>query len=152
MKLRDLFKFEFFYSRKSEFSDEIERNLTLIDPDWESKMSNSKSNLNALIQDQSIFISQVILNTYIEAYRVVIHALITLDPEDYEDEKSLLASCLFVGEELHWLGSIHRVESVSKPFLQNGIRLAKNRGLIPNKKVKKQRELTKLLKEMVSDF
>jgi putative phosphoserine phosphatase/1-acylglycerol-3-phosphate O-acyltransferase len=39
---------------------------------------------------------------------------------------------LFLGEEMHWLGQIKRVEAVSLPFLQNGIRLAKNLKIWPD--------------------
>ncbi|MEE9373812.1 MAG: HAD-IB family hydrolase [Saprospiraceae bacterium] len=148
MKMRDLFKFEFFYSRKSEFSDEIEQNLTLFTKDWEAQLKDPEAKINLLLDTQSTFVSPVILSTYIEAYKVVIHALRTLDLDAYEDEKSLLDACLFVGEEMHWLGKIHRVESVSKPFLQNGIRLVKNRGLIPTSKKTNKRELGLFLKEL----
>jgi len=41
MELRDLFKFEFFYSQKAEFSDEIEHDLSLLDVDWRKKLEGS---------------------------------------------------------------------------------------------------------------
>jgi putative phosphoserine phosphatase/1-acylglycerol-3-phosphate O-acyltransferase len=34
------------------------------------------------------------------------------------------------GEQLHWQGKVQRVESISKPFIENGIRLFENMGLI----------------------
>ncbi len=150
MNLRDLFKFEFFYSRKSEFTDEIEQNLTLLSPDWESQLSDSSYDIKSKISSQATLVSLVILNPYIEAYKVVIHALRTLEHDAYEDEKSLLEACIFVGEEMHWMGQIHRVESVSKPFLQNGIRLAKNRGLIPSPSKPNKRGLSSFAKELDS--
>lgn len=151
MKLRDLFKFEFFYSRKSEFTDEVERDLSFIDVDWQKKIANPKTNLIQLLKGQNILVSQVVLYTYIEAYRVVGRALETLDTSVDYDENSLLQTCLFIGEEMHWHGRIHRVESVSKPFLLNGIRLVKNRDLIPSKKKPKKKEI-KAFNKMLEDY
>jgi putative phosphoserine phosphatase/1-acylglycerol-3-phosphate O-acyltransferase len=150
MDLRDLFKFEFFYSNKSEFSDEIEQNLKFIDEKWEEKLINTSSDLTRLLKRQQIYVARVVLYTYLEAYGVVAETLLSVDQDAYEDENSLLNACVFTGEEMHWLGKIHRVESVSKPFLKNGIRLAKNKGLIPTADKPKKREINgfiKLLKE-----
>jgi len=141
MELRDLFKFEFFYSRKSEFSDEVEKDLSFIDINWQEAIENPKIDLLKVLKAQSILLSQVVLHTYIEAYRVVGRALENLDTSQDYNERSLLQICLFSGEEMHWQGKIHRVEAVSKPFLLNGIRLAKNRGLIPSKQKAKKREI-----------
>ena len=148
MELRDLFKFEFFYSNKSKFSDEIELNLRYIDPNWEKKIDDPKVDLIRILKKQPLYVARVVLYTYLEAYGVVANALLTLDNDTYEDEKSLVEACVFVGEEMHWMGKIHRVESVSKPFLQNGIRLAKNKGLIPSIKKPKKREIKAFIKSL----
>ena len=141
IQLRDFFKFEFFYSRKSEFCDEIERDLDFLDSKWQSILEGTSTGIKALLKRQNILVSQVALITYIEAYKVVGKALETLDPADDYDEESLLNTCLFIGEEMHWHGKIHRVESVSKPFIINGIRLAKNRNLISSKTKIKIKEI-----------
>ncbi|MEL6988141.1 MAG: HAD-IB family hydrolase, partial [Bacteroidota bacterium] len=47
-----------------------------------------------------------------------------------------------------WKGKIHRLESVSKPFIKNGIRLAKNRNLIPTSTNPKTKALDKWLKQL----
>ena len=151
MELRDMFKFEFFYSKKSEFSDEIEDDLSFIDTNWEKAILNPKIDLVKVLQNQNILVSQVVLHTYIEAYRVVGRALETLDTSQDYDDQSLLQICLFIGEEMHWQGKIHRVESVSKPFLINGIRLAKNRDLIPSKRKAKKREI-KAFNKLLEDY
>lgn len=131
MSLRDMFKFEFFYSNKSRFSDEIEQDLDFLDPEWKKRIKGTTEDVHAMLRDQKILVSHVVLFTYVEAYRVVLRALQTWDLGDEYSEKQLLKYCVFLGEEMHWQGRIHRLESVSKPFLLNGIRLAKNNGLIP---------------------
>ncbi|MEM7104705.1 MAG: HAD-IB family hydrolase [Bacteroidota bacterium] len=131
MSLRNLFKFEFFYSKKSSFSDKIEADFAILDQDWGKKLNGPKTGLSKLLKHQSLLIAPVVLYTYLEAYKIVGRALQNMDPVDHFDEKAFLEACLALGEELHWQGQIHRLESVSKPFLLNGIRLVRNLNIIP---------------------
>ena len=155
MRIRDLFKFEFFYSRKPIFSDEIERDLDFLDTDWRSKLAGSKSDIKKLMSDQGILVSQAILSTYLEAYQVVGRALLEIDKDVAISEQNLLHACMFLGDELHWQGRIHRIESVSKPLIINGIRLVKNMNLIPtatNPKQKEIQDFIDLLRGMTNDL
>ncbi|MBT8232913.1 MAG: HAD-IB family hydrolase, partial [Bacteroidia bacterium] len=148
MALRDQFKFEFFYSNKANFSDEIEIELNFLNPNWEKILMSPKKDPLSILKGQKMVMSQVVLSTYIEAYKVVAKALQTLDPKRKYEDNQLLTTCLFVGEEMHWKGEIHRVESVSKPFITNGIRLAKNRNAIPSGKDRKIKKLKQWYKEL----
>jgi len=148
MTLRDLFKFEFFYSNKSEFSDQIEAQLNQINPKWRKILTKKNSNIGDLLKDQQIYVSHVILKTLVEAYKVVAYSFKTLEPGRKYSEAQLMRACLFYGEELHWKGKIHRVESVSKPFISNGIRLAKNRNLLPTETDPKLEKLDVWLQEL----
>lgn len=130
MRLRDLFKFEFFYSRKPIFSDEIEGELGRLDADWQAKFSDTDGNPVDLLREKQLFVAHAILPPYLEAYRVIAYGLLQRNPEEPFEEAAFIQDCIDLGEELHWQGIIHRVESISKPFLTHGIYLAKNRGLI----------------------
>ncbi len=130
MKLRDQFKFEYFYSNKLEFTDEIERNLEYLSDNWVKILKSKRSNPLSLIKGKRVLFSQTVLSTYIEAYKIVAECLFSMDKKSSLKEEDILAECLFLGEEMHWLGKIHRLDSVSKPFIINGIRLAQNKGLI----------------------
>ena len=148
MSLRSLFKFEFFYSNKANFSDEIEHDLEMMDKDWNKKLNTKKADVHQILRNQSILISQVVLYSYVEAYSVVAQALLSMEPGEVYNENKLLHSCMFLGEEMHWQGGIHRIESVSKPFVLNGIRFAKNRNLIPTIDDSKTEELRAFLAEL----
>ena len=141
MQLRDIFKFEFFYSDKAHFSDEIEEDLTFLHPGWQQLLLGDKEDIMSVLKDEKILVSHVVLFSYVEAYRVVLRALQTWDLEETYSESKMLKICLFLGEEMHWQGRIHRVESVSKPFLVNGIRLAQNYDLIPTRKDSKREKI-----------
>ncbi len=148
MRLRDLFKFEFFYTHKASFCDQIEADLYSLSPDWAKILFESDTNLRELLAGQPILIAQTVLSIYLEAYKVVGKALQNIQDRDQIDEISLLRQCLFLGEEMHWQGHIHRLESVSKPLLQNGIRLAKNRDIIPLAGQSKKKQINLFIKEL----
>lgn len=132
MFLRSFFKFEFFYSDKETFVAEIESELEFLDQNWEEVFFQKKTDILKFLKERRMLVAPVILSNYIEAYKVVIHGLQNWDTAVPFEEKKFIEYCLFLGEEMHWLGQIKRVEAVSKPFLLNGIRLANNLKLIPS--------------------
>ena len=148
MFLRDLFKFEFFYSSKLNFTDEIEANLAFLSPKWESIITNNRSQPFKLLEKQKVLIAPVVLFNYLEAYRVVLFTLQKWDPKQKFNEKIFLEKCIFLGEEMHWQGNIQRIDAVSKPFILNGIRLIKNNGLIPSVEDDKKSEIAAFLDKL----
>lgn len=148
MALRDLFKFEFFYSRKPQFSNEIEADLALIAPHWLEMLDSPEDKIKDLLKGQKILVAPVVLYPYTEAYRVVAHGLLNWEPQEVFDETAFLDTCLYLGGEMQWQGRIQRIESVSKPFLLNGIRLAQNRDLIPSVADQKKEAIKQFLAEL----
>jgi putative phosphoserine phosphatase / 1-acylglycerol-3-phosphate O-acyltransferase len=141
MALRDFFKFEFFYSPKEIFTNEIEAELNFLYSNYQEALFEPDFDIIHLLKKERILVAPVILNNYVEAYQVVGQGLRVWDPEvDFEINK-FIDYCLFLGEEMHWLGQIRRIEAVSKPFLQNGIRLAENLKLVPRKENLKNDEI-----------
>lgn len=145
MELRDLFKFEFFYSDKAAFSDQIEEDLSVFAENWEDFFADPSADFHKILEKQHVLVAPVVLYTYIEAYRVVAYGLQHLPPNEEFKEAKFLQDCLLLGEELHWQGRVHRLEAVSKPFLQNALRLAKNYQLIPNNKDHKQGKIASFM-------
>lgn len=129
MNLRNLFKFEFFYTNKARFSTEIEEELNRFDKDWRDILSDPEKDVAEILKKQSIFISRALLLSYIEADKVVCYTLNNWDEEDPFSEEEFLELCMFKGKELHWKSRITRLDSVSKPFLSNAYRFAANEGL-----------------------
>jgi len=143
MKLRDQFKFEYFYSTKLEFTNEIEKNLEDLNPNWAQILKSNRSNPLSLIKGKRLLLSQTVLSTYIEAYKIVAECVNSMDSKSSFKENDILEECLFLGEEMHWLGKIHRLDSVSKPFIVNGIRFAQNKGLFSSEKGVNKTEVKK---------
>ncbi len=131
MHLRNTFKFEFFYTNKPKFSTEIEDELNLFDKNWRKIITNPEGDINTLLKKQELFVSKGLLLIYLEANKVACHTLNSWDLEDDFIDSEFLNLCLFKGKELHWQSRISRLDSVSKPFLTNSLRFAKNAKLIP---------------------
>ncbi|NKI31501.1 HAD-IB family hydrolase [Croceivirga thetidis] len=129
MNLRNLFKFEFFYTNKAKFSEEIEEELFRFHKDWRDILSDSSRDISEILKKQHLFISRALLLSYLDAYKVVCYTLLNWDNEDPYSEDDFLELCMFKGKELHWQSRITRLDSVSKPFLQNAYRFAENAGL-----------------------
>lgn len=132
MNLRNLFKFEFFYTNKPQFSTEIEAEMKLFDKNWRVILSNPEATIEDLLSKQELFVSKALLLTYLEANKVVCYTLETWDLEDEFNEETFIELCLFKGKELHWQNRISRLESATKPFLISALRLAKNSKLTPS--------------------
>jgi putative phosphoserine phosphatase / 1-acylglycerol-3-phosphate O-acyltransferase len=137
MSLRDFFKFEFFYSAKDIFTAEIESEMSFMFGKSMDHIWDSSFDIEKVLMSRKLLVAPVILSNYLEAYKVVSQGLQIWDTAIPFEEKSFVDYCLFLGEEMHWLGQIRRVEAVSKPFLQNGVRLASNLKLIQGETVDK---------------
>ena len=130
MNLRNLFKFEFFYTKKAKFSTEIEKELQRFDKNWREILSDPEKDVTQILKKQSLFISRTLLLSYIEADKVVCYTLNNWDEDDPFNEEEFFKLCMFKGKELHWQSRITRLGSVSKPFLSNAYRFAENEGLV----------------------
>jgi putative phosphoserine phosphatase/1-acylglycerol-3-phosphate O-acyltransferase len=131
MRLRNLFKFEFFYTNKPKFSSEIEAELLRFDQNWRAVVADPKGDISAMFKKQDLFVSRAILLSYLEADKVVCHTLNSWDIDDDFNDDEFIDLAMFKGKELHWQSKITRLDSVSKPFLVNALRYAKNANLIP---------------------
>ena len=129
MALRNLFKFEFFYTNKAKFSAEIEEELHRFDKNWREILGDPKKDVTDILKKQNLFISRALLLSYLEADKVVCHTLNAWDEDDAFNKDEFLELCMFKGKELHWQSRITRLDSVSRPFLSNAYRFAENAGL-----------------------
>ena len=81
MELRNLFKFEFFYTNKAKFSSEIEEELNRFDKNWRAIISDPKKDVSEILKKQNLYVSRALLLTYLEADKVVCHTLNNWDED-----------------------------------------------------------------------
>ena len=118
-KLRDLFKFEFFYAPTEEFHQQIREELARYDENWESLLHRAPR-FRQLLNDMTLLVSHVTLLTYAEAYSVVADLLAAhgayghLDEEPVSHRRSSWAPGLPAAA--HQQRVIHRQTVVQKRF------------------------------------
>jgi glycerol-3-phosphate O-acyltransferase len=129
MRLRDLLKFEFFFSDKEAFRAEIRQELSLHDPEWEKRLEGDADTITGMMPRIRPFSAHRILRPFLEAYRVVGDALERRDPAAPIDEPAFLNDCLALGKQYVLQRHIKSAESVSKLLFATAFRLARNRDL-----------------------
>ena len=130
MRLRDLFKFEFFFSEKEAFRREIHDEMQLQDPHWQEKLHASPEAGPEIVRGMRPFSAHRTLRPFLESYQVVAEILTRRDPEASFDEARFLAECLALGRQRLLQRRMHSGSSVSKVLFQTALKLARNRGLV----------------------
>ncbi len=129
MALRDLLKFDFFFPEKEDFRTEMKQELSLYSDSWEDTIAEPKAARSCFDVIRPYHAHRT-LRSFVEAYQVVADRLVMLEGEPAGDEAKLLKECMVWGKQYTLQRRIRSAESVSKLLLQNGLRLAANRGLI----------------------
>jgi glycerol-3-phosphate O-acyltransferase len=128
--LRELLKFEFYFPRRADYSDEIERYLVERFPGWEDALDSGESGVTDLMQSRGPLFAHAVLRSFIDAYRIVADVLVTHDEDAISDEASLVNACLKVGKQQLLQGRVFSAESVSKSLYGTALKLARHRELL----------------------
>ncbi|MFD9661998.1 glycerol-3-phosphate 1-O-acyltransferase [Rhodococcus sp. NPDC059968] len=132
LRIRDLLKFEFFFSEKDSFRKELRAELDLIDPAWESNLGDPQHAVN-LLSGMRIHLAHRVLQPFLEAYAVVAGQLLRTPVDRKFDEKAFMTSCLALAEQERLRQQIGSSESISAELFTTALKLARNRGLVePN--------------------
>jgi glycerol-3-phosphate O-acyltransferase len=149
LRLRELLKFEFFFSGRSEFRADIEAELALIHPDLGGLARTLAVTLDGgpeqvlnWLRSARLRVAHLVLRPYVEAYWLVATQLAALDDEKF-DEGRFLTDCLRVGRQWALQRRLASEESVTLELFRNALALARHRDLLtsddPN--LTKRREL-----------
>jgi glycerol-3-phosphate O-acyltransferase len=128
-RLRDLFKFEFFYAPTEEFRDEVREELFRYEPEWEASLANDPSVAQTLLAGFTPLVAHSTLLSFIEAYRIVSDVVARLEPGASIDEKDCTAQALVYSRQAYLQRRISSQASIGRLLFQNGHKLLTNRGL-----------------------
>ena len=126
-RLRDLLKFEFFFSATDEFDQEIRRELQ--DHDVDLKQHLEDGDAAAILDRFRPFASPALMRPFFEAYRVVGDLLEENAYQTGLDKDQIRHEALLLGKQYVLQGLVAKAESVSKVLFESAISLADNRGL-----------------------
>jgi glycerol-3-phosphate O-acyltransferase len=129
LRLRDLLKYEFFFSSKRDFDAEVRREADLAYPGWQDAHLTTEQVLPALGASRFLLAHRIIA-PFLEAYAVLGERLAAADPTAPLDQAALVAESIGVARQRVLQRSIHSPESVSKDLFTNAVQLAGNRGLL----------------------
>jgi glycerol-3-phosphate O-acyltransferase len=124
--LRDLLKFEFFFSRQEAFWEEVLREVSRRYPRWES----GEVSMQRQLRDHPPLFGHAILRSILEAYHVMASTLDLLDGEAVTDTRDFTAKLLDHGRELLLRKLIDSESSLSRDLFATGLKLAEYRGLL----------------------
>jgi glycerol-3-phosphate O-acyltransferase len=127
--LRDLLKFEFFFSDKVAFRDEQKAESRVLDPKFRQKASSLESRREILI-NSPFLIAHRVLTPFLEAYFIVADRLAACPPDQKVDKKALIERCVMVGRQYVLQRRLRNPECVSREIFGNAVQLAANRDLL----------------------
>ncbi|WP_188237605.1 glycerol-3-phosphate 1-O-acyltransferase [Sphingopyxis sp. LK2115] len=128
-RLRDLFKFEFFYPPREQHRAAIEAELARIDPVWDRRLASGDRGIAQLIRRCQPVVGHAILLPFAEAYSVVADLLARARPGEPVDEKALLDAALTEGKQAYLLRRISSEAAIGKLLFANGLSLTRHMGL-----------------------
>ncbi|GAB5453232.1 MAG: glycerol-3-phosphate 1-O-acyltransferase [Halioglobus sp.] len=129
-RLRDLYKFEFFYAPTEEFRDQVRQELRRYREDWELQLDLDQGFAQSFLATLTPLMSHTSLISFTEAYRVVADNL-ARKPADAEiNEKEMIAECLAYARQALLQRRITSEASIGKLLFQNGLKLMDNQGLL----------------------
>lgn len=125
--LRDLFKFEFFYSPGDVFRQEIDTEMTNTFDQWE-QMLISEGAWQRLATFRPLVAHATVLS-FVEAYLVVADVLARMEQDAVVDKKTVVSEALKYGRQAYLQRRIGSEASIGKLLFENGFSLMENRGL-----------------------
>ena len=128
-RLRDLFKFEFFYPEKQQYRQNLKAELQRADPQWEAKLDEGGVKLISLTNRLQPLIGHAVFLPFVEAYTVILEILSRLEPGNAIDKKSCVEAALKEGRQAYLLRRITSEASIGKILFENGFKMAAGLGL-----------------------
>ncbi|WP_162851378.1 1-acyl-sn-glycerol-3-phosphate acyltransferase [Panacagrimonas perspica] len=129
LALRDLLKFEFIFSDRVGFREELLAESDLFDPDWRNRISTARQRTD-MLGDAPFLIAPTVLPTFLEAYYILADRLAAVPSGKVVDEKALLDACMSVGHQYVLQQRVLHPECLSRELFANALRLAGNRELL----------------------
>ncbi|PTR22940.1 glycerol-3-phosphate acyltransferase [Rhodococcus sp. OK519] len=131
LRIRDLLKFEFFFSDKDTFREELRSELSLIDPAWQKDLT-SPEDVQCILDEVRPYLAHRVLQPFLEAYEVVADHLLDAPIAKDFDEKAFVSECLALAQQRRLRQQIASSESISSELFATALQLARNRRLIEN--------------------
>lgn len=129
-RIRDLMKFEFFYSPLPQFREELKSELTEVQTQWQSVLAEGGAATNQMLAAMHPFVAHATLLHFVEAYSVVADLLADHPSNEAFDEKDCVTRAVKYARQLILQRRILSQASISELLFRNAFKLMENQGLI----------------------
>jgi len=126
LRLRDFFKFEFFYPAKKKYKKQLLVELERIDPRWEDRLVAGQQETLLMLAGMQPLLAHATLLPFVEAYSVVFDLLARLNETESLQEDECVSRALRAGKQAYLQRRITSEASIGKLLFQNGYKLAQN--------------------------
>ncbi|MEO1078700.1 MAG: glycerol-3-phosphate 1-O-acyltransferase [Pseudomonadota bacterium] len=127
-RLRDFFKFEFFYAPREQFRRDMSDELSRYEPAWEAALADASA-AASLFQRLQPRVAHSVLLPFVEAYRVVADVLARQPDAEALEEKDCVQQALSYGRQAYLQRRISSQASIGRLFFSNAYSLFDNFGL-----------------------
>ena len=128
-ELRDLLKFEFFFSDKDTFREEMKQESRLIDPKFRQRVARARTRTEVL-DTVPVLLAHRVLPAFLEAYYIVADRLAAQPTDLSIDKPKFIDECARVGRQYVMQQRLQHPEAVSMEVFGNALALARTRGLL----------------------
>ncbi len=129
VRLRGVFKFEFYFSRKPQFREEVLQHANERFPGWEQAIEAGRPSVAAVMARRRPLVSHGVLRSFVDAYLVLAANLLRYGDAELGKSADFVTECLKLGKQRLLQARISSPESVSKTLYQTGLKLVEHRGL-----------------------
>lgn len=126
-ELRDLLKFEFFFSEREPFHGEVETELDRISPHWQQEVASGT--VTETLSNAPLLRAHWAVLPFLDAYQVVADRLQEQEA-GVEDKRLFLRRCLELGLARQTGDGVWTPDGVSQVLYSSGLDLARHRGLL----------------------
>lgn len=129
-KLRDLFKFEFFYAPSGAFLRELDEEMCRYDENWQVHLQDDDDYARQRLRQFTPLVARATLLPFVESYQVVANIVSRLGSDEEVTSKDCLEQSLALAKQAYLQRRISSEASIGKLFFQNAFQLLDNQGLI----------------------
>ena len=129
-KLRDLFKFEFFYPETHAFEAQIDEELSREAPEWQTLLEDDAGNARILLNALSPKVAHFTLMIFAEAYSIGADILLRFGDEPGFGEEAFIGRCMSYGKQAYLQRRISSEASIGKLLFANAWKMLTSRHLI----------------------
>ncbi|BBX96138.1 putative acyltransferase plsB1 [Mycobacterium lacus] len=129
LRLRELLKFEFLFSARAQFEQDLADEVRLIGPAADTTKPAAAADVRRLLESADVLLAHLVLRPFLDAYHIVADRLAAHEDESF-DEEGFLAECLAVGKQWELQRRIASAESRSMELFKTALRLARHRELV----------------------